>query len=227
MRILAIDTALAACAACVLASGEDVPAAHESIAMERGHAEALLPLVDRVVSSVAGGFASLDRVAVTVGPGTYTGLRVGISAARAIGLAAGIPVVGVTTLSALLAPLVGPEHRRLAAAAIDTRHGHVYFQAVAPGGRSIVAAGLLPIRDAVRLIGSGPVVLTGSGAPLVAAEALACGVDATVYDAPVAPEVALVAKLGLVADPAHALPKPLYLRGPDARPQDHARIARQ
>ena len=159
MRILAIDTALAACAACVRASGEAVPAAHETIAMERGHAEALLPLVDRVVSSVAGGFAALDRVAVTVGPGTYTGLRVGISAARAIGLAAGIPVVGVTTLSALLAPLVGPEHRRLAAAAIDARHGHVYFQAVAPGGRSIVAAGLLPIRDAARLIGSGPVVL--------------------------------------------------------------------
>jgi len=48
-----------------------------------------------------------------------------------------------------------------------------------------------------------------------------------VYDAPVAPDIALVAKLGLVADPAHALPKPLYLRGPDARPQDHARIARQ
>lgn len=227
MRILAIDTALGACAACVLASGDAAPVAHESIVMERGHAEALLPLVDRVVSSVEGGFSALDRVAVTIGPGTYTGLRVGIAAARAIGLAAGIPVVGVTTLSALLGPLVGTEHRRLAAGAIDARHGHVYFQAVAPGGRTIVAAALMAVRDAVRLIGSGPVVLTGSGAPLVAAEALACGVDASVHDAPVAPDIALVARLGLVADPAQALPKPFYLRGPDARPQEHARVARQ
>jgi tRNA threonylcarbamoyladenosine biosynthesis protein TsaB len=227
VRILAIDTALGACAACVLTSGQGHPLAHESLAMERGHAEALLPLVDRVVSAVDGGFSGLDRVAVTIGPGSYTGLRVGISAARAIGLAAGIPVVGVTTLSALLAPVVAAERRKLAAAAIDARHGHVYFQAVAPGGRTIVQAGLIAIRDAVRLVGTGPVVLSGSGAPLVAAEALAAGVDATVHDAPLAPDIALVARLGLLADPAHALPKPLYLRGPDAKPQDYARVARR
>ncbi len=99
MRILAIDTALQACSACVIQSGEVEPLALEQIPMERGHAEALLPLVDRVVAGVEGGFASLDRIAVTVGPGSYTGLRVGIAAARAIGLAAGVPVVGVTTLS--------------------------------------------------------------------------------------------------------------------------------
>ena len=227
MRILAIDTALGACAACVLASGEARPLAHESISMERGHAEALLPLVDRVVSGLDGGFAALGRVAVTVGPGSYTGLRVGIAAARAIGLAVGVPVVGVTTLSALLAPIIAGEARKLAAAAIDARHGHVYFQAVAPGGRTIVPPSLTGIREAVRLIGSGPVVLSGSGAPLVAAEALAAGVEASVHDAPLAPDVALVARLGLLADPAQALPKPLYLRGPDARPQDGTRIARQ
>ena len=227
MRVLAIDTALGACSACILDTEEGEPLAHEMLIMERGHAEALLPLVDRVVSAVDGGFSGLDRVAVTIGPGSYTGLRVGISAARAIGLAAGIPVVGVTTLSALLAPVVAAERRKLAAAAIDARHGHVYFQAVAPGGRTIVQAGLIAIRDAVRLVGTGPVVLSGSGAPLVAAEALAAGVEATVYDAPLAPDIALVARLGLLADPAHALPKPLYLRGPDAKPQEYARVARR
>ena len=87
--------------------------ARETIPMERGHAEALLPLIDRLVSPFEGGFESLDRVAVTVGPGSYTGLRVGISAARGIGLAAGVPVVGVATLSAFLAPLMAGDSRGL------------------------------------------------------------------------------------------------------------------
>src|SRR5437764_13570100 len=98
--------------------------AQESIIMERGHAEALLPLVDRVMARVEGAFAALDRVAVTVGPGSYTELRVGIAAARAIDLASGIPVVGVTTLSALLARLVDSGHLRLLAGAISLRPGH-------------------------------------------------------------------------------------------------------
>lgn len=228
VRILAIDTALGACAACVLASDEADPLARESIAMDRGHAEALLPLVDRVVSATEGGFAALDRVAVTVGPGSYTGLRVGIAAARAIGLATGVPVVGVTTLSTLLASLMmAGESRRLLAAAIDARHGHVYLQAVVPGGRPIVAPALVSVRDAVRLVGSSPVTLIGSGGPLVAAEALRSGLDIFLADAPSAPEVALVARLGLIADPAQARPKPLYLREPDAKPQDHARLSRR
>ena len=79
--------------------------------LARGHAEALLPLVERVMARFEGGFEGLARVAVTVGPGSYTGLRVGLSAARAVGLAAGIPVVGVTTLSALLAPQLAAERR--------------------------------------------------------------------------------------------------------------------
>ena len=227
MRLLAIDTALGACSACIFADHRAEPLAIESIGMERGHAEALLPLVDRVAAAVPGGFSALDRVAVTVGPGSYTGLRVGIAAARAIGLAAGIPVVGVTTLSALLASLVAADTRRLMAAAIDARHGHVYFQAVAPGGRTIVPPSLLAVREAVRLIGSGPVTLTGSGAPIVGAEVLATGVACIVHDAPVATDIQLVARLGLVANPAQALAKPLYLRAPDARPQDQARLPRR
>src|SRR3954468_18073733 len=170
MRILAIDTALGACAACIVDRDRLEPLARESIAMERGHAEALLPLIDRIVSSVERGFASLDRVAVTVGPGSYTGLRVGISAARAIGLACRVPVVGVTTLSALLATLIADDNRRLLAAAVSARHGQVYFQAISPGGQSIVAPSLIPTRDAARLLGGGPVTLIGSGAPAVAAD---------------------------------------------------------
>lgn len=227
MRVLAIDTALAACAAGVMESGAAEPLAAETLLMERGHAEALLPLIERVISRVEGRFASLDRVAVTVGPGSFTGLRVGISAARAMGLAAGVPVVGVTTLSALLAPLVATGERRLFAAAIDARHGSVFFQAVAPGGRSVVPPVHVSVRDAVRFIGSGPVTLSGSGAAIIAQEAAAAGVDASLAVAPPHPDIAWVARLAAAADPDQALPKPFYLRGPDARPQDHARIARR
>lgn len=227
MRILAIDTALGACSACVLAHDAAEPLAIESVPMERGHAEALLPLVDRVMAQVEGRFSILDRVAVTIGPGSYTGLRVGIAAARAIGLAADIPVVGVTTLSALIAPLMSIDKRRLLAAAIDARHGQIYFQMVAPGGRNVIAPTVLGIRDAVRLIGAGPVALNGSGAPAIAVEALTAGIDAVVPSGSGLPDVAWVARLGLVADPSQAMAKPLYLKGPDAKPQDQARLPRR
>ncbi|MDF2598825.1 MAG: peptidase glycoprotease [Methylobacterium brachiatum] len=224
VRILAIDTALDLCAACVAADDADAPLSAESLPMVRGHAEALLPLIERVIARVEGGFESIDRIAVTVGPGSYTGLRVGLSAARAIGLATGKPVVGVGTLSALLAPLLADSVDGVIAAAIDARHGAVYVQAL--GSSDGLAPAHLPVETAAERLGSGPVVLTGSGATLVASALAARGVAARVAGLG-APEITAVASLGLVADPAQALPRPLYLRGPDARPQDHARIARQ
>jgi tRNA threonylcarbamoyl adenosine modification protein YeaZ len=125
LRVLAIDTALGACSASILDTGEADPLASETLLMDRGHAEALLPLIDRVASQVEGGFAEIDRVAVTIGPGSYTGLRIGIAAARGIALAAGIPAVGVATLAAYLAPLLASERRGVMAAAIDGKHGQI------------------------------------------------------------------------------------------------------
>lgn len=227
MRVLAIDTALNACSACILQAGDAEPLARETIPMERGHAEALLPLIDRLAARVDGGFESLDRVAVTVGPGSYTGLRVGIAAARGIGLAADIPVIGVATLSAFLAPLLAHERRGLFTAAIDAKHGHIYIQAVAAGGRTIIQPSLLSFRDAMRLLGSGPVVVTGNAASQLASEARAQGVEVLASESIPAPDITWVARLGALADPTQALPKPLYLREPDAKPQDGARIARR
>jgi tRNA threonylcarbamoyl adenosine modification protein YeaZ len=176
---------------------------------------------------VQSGVSGIDRVAVTIGPGSYTGLRVGIAAARGIALAAAIPAVGVATLAAYLAPLLAHERRGVMAAAIDAKHGQIYVQAVAPGGRVIIPPSLMGVREAVRVLGSGPVALTGSGAPLVAAEAWGQGIEATMTEAALAPDIAWVARLGAIADPAQALPKPLYLRGPDAKPQEGMRIARR
>ncbi len=111
MRVLAIDTALAACSAAVLDTAVGGVSAgivaSESLPMVRGHAEALIPLIARVMKAAGMTFPDLDRLVVTTGPGSFTGLRVGIAAARGLGVATKIPVVGVSTLSAYAAPYLG------------------------------------------------------------------------------------------------------------------------
>src|SRR5437773_11147863 len=135
MLILAIDTAMDACAAGVLDTDAGKLIAHQSQAMKRGHAEALMPLIARVMTESGIAFATLDRIAVTTGPGSFTGLRVGLSAARGIALAAGKPVVGLTTLTAFAAPIVSENSDHPVISAIDARHDHVYFQVVGGDGR--------------------------------------------------------------------------------------------
>lgn len=226
MRILALDTALGACAACVLDETTAEPVSIETMALERGHAEALLPLVERVMARVEGGFSSLSRVAVTVGPGSFTGLRVALAAARAIGLAVRIPVVGVSTLSAYCAAMMTRRAGRITAAAIDARHGTVYVQALAPDGSLLLPAQQMAVKDAVRALVGGSISLAGSGAMMMAQEAWAIGLDAVVVDASPAPDIRWVARLGRLADPETALPRPMYLRPADAQPQDNGKVAR-
>src|SRR5437016_8480512 len=149
MLILAIDTALDACAAAVLDTNSGRLIAVESQAMKRGHAEALMPLIARVMKESGLPFAALDRIAVTTGPGSFTGLRVGLSAARGIGLAAGKPVVGLTTLTAYAAPVVSESGENPIISAIDARHDHVYFQVVSGDGGSLIKPKVAPISEAL------------------------------------------------------------------------------
>src|SRR5438045_8275538 len=137
MRILAIDTALEACSAAVLETGRAAIIAAETQVMARGHAEALMPMIARVMDAAHTEFAELDRIAVTVGPGSFTGLRVGISAARGIALAAGKPAVGLSTLAALAAPLIATDDGTQVVAAIDARHEHIYLQVFGVNGRTL------------------------------------------------------------------------------------------
>ena len=111
MLVLAIDTALAACSAAVLDTADGGILASESLPMTRGHAEALMPLIARVMADSGTGFPDLDRVAVTTGPGSFTGLRVGIAAARGIALAAEKQAVGISTLYAYAAPHIAKTTR--------------------------------------------------------------------------------------------------------------------
>ena len=101
MLILCIDTSLAACSACVYDSTQNKILAEERELMERGHAEALPPMVARVMAAAGIQYRDLNRIAVTTGPGTFTGIRIGLSFARALGLSLNIKVVGVDTPTAL------------------------------------------------------------------------------------------------------------------------------
>jgi tRNA threonylcarbamoyladenosine biosynthesis protein TsaB len=226
MRVLAIDTALEACAAAVLDT-EHGRVASETLPMVRGHAEALLPLIGRVMQQADMAFSALDRVAVTTGPGSFTGLRVGISAARGIALAAGKPAFGLTTLAAFAAPLIAQDSRTALIVAIDARHEHVYLQVFGTGGRTLVAPRIASVADAVRSAAHGPVRIVGTAANMLAAA------WPPEEPAPVqvedlrAPDIVWVGRLAVAASESSGPPKPLYLRAPDAQPQDAARLPRR
>jgi tRNA threonylcarbamoyladenosine biosynthesis protein TsaB len=227
MRVLAIDTALEACAAAVLDTSAGM-LAQETLTMARGHAEALMPLIRRVMDQADVPFTALDRIAVTVGPGSFTGLRVGIAAARGIALASGKPAVGLSTLAAFAAPLLDADDSMPVVAAVDARHEHVYLQIFGPGGRTLVAPRLAALREALqRAAASGAPRLTGNAAKLLAAAWPAGERAPAAVDQHGAPDIGWVAQLGAAA-PADGEPvKPLYLRAPDAQPQDASRLPRR
>jgi len=227
MRVLAIDCALDACAAAVFDSAAGSIIASQTRIMVRGHAEALMPLIARIMDEAEVEFKELDRIAVTVGPGSFTGLRVGISAARGIALAAAKPAIGLTTLAALAAPHIAEDGATPVVAAIDARHDHVYMQVFGPGGRALLAPRIATLRDAVRAATNGPARIVGSAAALIARAWPAGEPLPALVDQRAAPDIAWIARLGAAASDAEGPPKPLYLRAPDARPQVAARLPRR
>jgi len=227
MRVLAIDTALEACSAAVLDTERADVSAYESLPMLRGHAEALIPLIARVLERARLTFSELDRIAVTTGPGSFTGLRVGISAARGIALAAGKPAVGLSTLAAFAAPLIAADDTLPVVVAIDARHDHVYLQVFGPGGRTLVTPRLVPLREALRAAATGAPRLTGTAANMLAAAWPDDVRPPAAVEQRQAPDIDWVARLGAAAVETGLPPKPLYLRAPDAQPQNAAQLARR
>ena len=218
MLILAIDTALEACAVAILDTEANSLRAHESQAMARGHAEALMPMIDRVMKAAELPFAALDRIAVTVGPGSFTGLRVGISAARGLGLAAERTVVGVTTLSAYAAPLLSESGGPIVSL-IDARHDHVYMQVVGADGTALVRPRIAPMTDVFESARFGAPRLIGNAARMAADRWPGDATAPAGVEQLTAPDIAWVAWLGVAADPQTSKPRPLYLRAVDAKPQ--------
>ena len=218
MLILAIDTALDACAVGVLDTVASKMIAQQSLPMPRGHAEALMPLIDQVMKQSRVGFHDLDRIAVTTGPGSFTGLRVGLSAARGIALATGKPAVGVTTLTAYAAAVISETGRDPVISAIDARHDHVYYQVVSGNGASLIRPKVAPIDKVLEAARYGPPILVGNAAQLIA-DRWPADVAPVAVDPKPAPDIAWVGWLGAAVNPAAAPARPFYLRAPDARPQ--------
>jgi tRNA threonylcarbamoyladenosine biosynthesis protein TsaB len=206
MRILAVDTCLDACSAALL-DGETVLAA-VSEPMSRGHQERLAPMVQAMMAPF--GFKGLDRIASTVGPGSFTGLRVGLAFAKGLGQALSVPLVGIGLLPALAAGRSG-----FVCAAVDARRSQIYLQAFRDGA-PLMAPDALAVETAsarlAELAGDGPVTLVGSGAPLL--EGLIPG--ATV-ETPGGPDPVWVAKLAAAVREPIPVARPLYLRTPDAK----------
>lgn len=215
MKVLAIDTALAAASACVFDAFQGVVLAQETLWQARGHDETLLPLIDRVAGAAG---VAIDKIAVTVGPGSFTGLRIGVSAARALGVAWDKPVVGVSTLSAYCAPVMLAFPEAAAVAAIDARHGRAFVSALLRG-RTILSPRVATPREAVRAVGEGPLKIAGPMAAALAIEAWSLGLEAEVVSDAQAPDIVFVARLGAAADPADAPPRPLYINPPETTPQ--------
>ncbi len=174
---------------------------------------------------VEGGFASLGRIAVATGPGSFTGIRVGLAMARAMGVALAIPVVGVSTLVAFAAPLLSNPRPGIIAAAIDARHGSVYFQLFEASGRPLGPPRCDTPRECVRAIGAGPAWLAGDAAAIIASEAHRAGLPYDREAARDAPDIVALARMGLALEPSGSPPRPVYVKPPDARPNAAAPIA--
>ena len=206
MKLLAVDTALGACSVAVLDG--DRALAHVFEPMERGHAEALAPMVGSAMRAAALDFAALDRLAATTGPGTFTGQRVGLAFMRGLRVALKRPLIGVTTLAAMGQQAMAETGLAAYAALHDARRSEVYLQT-----RDSEPA-VLSFDDALNRIAriEGRFALAGTAAPEAAAY-LPNGALSTVRQ----PDALWVARLARTMSDTGMPPRPLYLRAPDAK----------
>jgi len=215
MKILAVDTTLAACSVAVISHGHVL--AHVFERMERGHAEALAPMVEKAMASAQISFSALDRLGVTIGPGTFTGQRVGLAFMRGLRVALKIPLVGVTSLATMAHQAMMETGLSRAAAVHDARRGDVYLELCASEPSDSVAM-VLPLAAAADRIAefarASSTALAGTAqeaiGKLVAAPCIV-GTNISV------PDALWAARLSSRLPPSARAPSPLYLRPPDAK----------
>jgi len=210
VKILALDTCLDACSVAVCDDAASL--ATRSEIMARGHQERLAPMAAEVMTEAGAAFDALGLVAVTVGPGSFTGLRVGLAFAKGLALALGIPCVGVGALEALAASEVAAG---FVAAAVDAKRGQIWLQAFIDGRAAMAPDALAPETAAARLAElwpGGDALLVGSGAAMLAGV-----LPKAMVSARLAPDPVAVARTALRLRPPYPPPRPLYLRAPDAR----------
>ncbi|MEX2692244.1 tRNA (adenosine(37)-N6)-threonylcarbamoyltransferase complex dimerization subunit type 1 TsaB [Rhizobium mongolense] len=218
MIVLALDTAGVDCAAALYDSGRDTVLGEASDLIGKGHAEHLMGIVDRVLNQADMKLEMVERIAVTIGPGSFTGIRVGVAAARGFGLALNIPTVGITTLETMAAAQREKTPGRPVLAAMDAKRGEIYLQSFSADGPALDEPRAVTIEAAKTIATAFAGEITGSATPLLKPDAT--GEHANMFP------ISIVARLGAAADPGSGKPKPLYLRGPDAKPQAGFAIAR-
>jgi tRNA threonylcarbamoyladenosine biosynthesis protein TsaB len=215
MILLAIDTASALCAACVYDSATRKELGRAVLDLGKGHAEHLMGVVHDAMAQAGVDFARLEKIAVAVGPGSFTGVRVGVSAARGFAMALKIPAVGVTTLEAIAAEAREAYGARTVMAALDGGRGEIHAAVYDEGGREIAGPAAMDLPQAARLAKQHSALLAGSVAATIAAAA-AAGLQVGPTGATA--DIRFYAKLGAVKETGER-PKPLYLRDADAKPQ--------
>ncbi len=213
MIVVAFDTALAACSVALYDASRDEILAARLKPMARGHAEALPGMIEAVMAEAGMAMASLDRIAVTRGPGTFTGVRIGLATARGLALGINRPVCAMTTLEALAVGIPTPRPA-LVASVIDARRGEIYMQIFEVDGTAADAARLVSLETAVRQIQPGT-LLVGTGTAVL----IAAGCRGLPAMAPALPDAAVFVRQAAKLRPDKGALDPLYLRAPDAKPQ--------
>lgn len=211
MKLLALDTAMAACSVAVIDTGDADPLAAQWRAMERGHAEAVAPMVQEVMWLSGLSFSDLQRIAVTAGPGTFTGVRIGLAMGRGLGLALGIPVIGIASLAAIAANADAP-----VLVAADARNGDVYAALYDRDGRELSAPALVAASLACAGVPEGIQIIGTAAEQVIAASGRGDLMRSRAGDLPVAANFAR--RAALLPDTGN-MPPPVYLRQPDAKPQ--------
>lgn len=230
MIVLALDTATENCAVALAKTGNGLTVlARRAEAIGRGHAERLMPMIGEVLAEADLTYGDLERIAVTTGPGSFTGTRIGVAAARGLALSLAIPVVGVSVLDAMI-EAARPASEGLVVAALDARRGEIYAKAIRPGSGTTVLAAQVTTAAAVALAIAGldgePVTLTGSAAADVARMLGEAGIKADIAGQAASVDINTAAALAAQAE-GGSPPVPLYLRPPDAKPQTGMAVARK
>lgn len=217
MIVLAIDTAGVDCSVAVYDTAKDAVLARAQETLGKGHAERLAAMLDDVMREAALTPDALDLIGVTVGPGSFTGIRVGVAAARGLALALGISAIGVTTLEVLAETARRAGETGAIIAAIDAKRGEVYLQPFDQNGDATAEPQAMPVEEARNFVASFHARLIGSGEAALA-NTLA---DADHFD------IETVARIAARQPKGPGKPVPLYLRGPDAKPQTGFAIERR
>lgn len=221
MNILSLDTCFDACS---VAAGRGLRSLTPGISfafevMQKGHSERLMPMIEMVMAEAELDFKALDRIAVPFGPGTFTGTRICVSAARALALATGARIVSVSSLRLMaMSPRIPAARTRRIAIATDARRDEVYLEVFDRHSlETLLASQCVAVADAAHLLGTGPIVIAGSGAVALASAAQGAGIDATAILPDLLPD-ALDLLFPACEMPVTSVLHPLYLRPPDAKP---------